>query len=127
MLQLTQGQAADKMVVTLNEKRTLQTGYYLFRFTHILTRGVVSKIYSFAEDNSSYPDRYNDFDINTATLFNNSPTGQWVYEVYEQASSSNTDPTGLTEVERGIMDISPSVPFEFKKYNEPTSYSVYAG
>jgi hypothetical protein len=29
--------------------------------------------------------------------------GQYTYEIYEQASSSNTNPTGLNMLESGIM------------------------
>lgn len=127
MILLTLGQTAEKITVTLNEKRTIDTGYYLFVFTHILTRDVINVIYSFLDDDSNFQDRYNEFDINTNTVFLNKPVGIWLYNVYEQASSSNTDPDGLTEVEQGIMTLKPGSAFSFTSYNEPSSYKAYAG
>ena len=127
MILLTKGQTAETITVTLNEKRTLDSGYYLFVFTHILTKQVVNKIYSFLDDISSFQDRYNEFDIDTETVFGSYPIGQWLYNIYEQASSSNTDVTGLTEVERGIMSLRPSSEFSFESYNEATTFKSYNG
>lgn len=126
MILLTFGQA-DVITVTLNEKRTLDNGYYLFVFTHILTRNVVTKIYWFTDDTSGFQDRYNEFDITTSTTFLDQPTGQWLYKVYEQASAVNTDPTGLTEVEQGIMMLRPATDFAFQKYEEETTFKAYGG
>jgi hypothetical protein len=127
MLRLSFGNTAENIVVTLNEKRTLDSGYYLFLFTHYTTKQVVSKIFSFAEDDSDYPDRYNQFEINTDTLFDNYPVGMWSYSVYEQASSSNTNPAGLNEVENGILMLRPETEFSFDQYEQSQSYKVYAG
>jgi hypothetical protein len=127
MLLFNLGQSSETITVTLNEKRTLTSGYYLFVFTHILTKQVVNKFYNFLDDDSAFPDRYNSFEIDTATVFVDRPNGQWIYQVYEQASSSNTDVTGLTEVERGIMQLDPVTPFAFVKYDTATNYSAYNG
>ncbi len=127
MLLLTLGQTAEEIVVTLNEKRTLDAGYYLFVFTNITTRDVVTKIYNFTEDESDYPDRFNLFTINTSTVFLNKTTGQWSYEVYEQESSSNTNVSGLTQVERGILQLKPATEFAFEEYTGTTSFKQYAG
>lgn len=127
MIVLTKGNTAQRLIVTLNEKRTLSSGYYLFVFTHFTTGDVINKIYNFSEDNSSYQSRYNDFDINTQSLFGSSQVGQWKYEVYEQASSSNTDVTGLTMVEKGVMTLKPITEYAPEEYNEPTTIKQYAG
>jgi hypothetical protein len=127
MLFLTLGQTAEKIIVTLNEKRTLSAGYYLFVFTNITTRDIVDKIYNFSDDESLYPERYNKFTINTSAVFLNKPTGTWRYEVYEQASAVNTNVTGLTEVERGLLKLNPAVEFAFEEYNETTSFKTYGG
>lgn len=127
MLLLNFGQSAENITVTLNEKRTLDDGYYLFVFTHYTTKQVVTKIFSFAEDDSDYPDRFNQFVIATDTLFLNAPVGMWQYSVYEQASSSNTNPAGLNEVESGIMQLLPATQFNFDEYGGSTSYAVYRG
>lgn len=127
MILLNFGQSSENITVTLNEKRTIDSGYYLFVFTHVLTRNVVKKIYGFLDDDSPYPERYNQFEIDTDTVFLDEPIGQWNYAVYEQASSSNTDPDGLTEVETGLMQLKPAVEFSFVKYSEPTIFKAYAG
>lgn len=115
------------MIVTLNEKRTLDAGYYLFIFTHFTTKDIVNKIYNFTEDDSAYPDRYNSFEIATQTLFGSLDIGQWIYEVYEQASMSNTDPDGLTKVESGVMVLQPAAAFEREMYNKAASFKQYTG
>lgn len=127
MVLLQKGQSSEQIIVTLNEKRTLTEGYYLFVFTHILTRNTINKIYSFLDDESSHPVRYNQFEIDTGDEFGDQPVGQWNYDVYEQESDSNTDTDGLTLVETGIMKLKPASAFEFEKYNEPTSFKTYAG
>lgn len=127
MIVLTKGQTTEEIVVTLNEKRTISSGYYLFVFTHFTTRDVVNKIFNFTEDDSSYQNRYNQFDFPTQALFGNKDVGQWVYKVYEQASSSNTNVTGLTMVEQGVMVLNPAAEFERDQYNEPTSIVQYNG
>lgn len=124
MLLFTVGQASEDFVVTLNEKRTLDSGYYLFVFTNVTTKNVVNKIYNFTEDASAYPTRFNQFNINTSTVFLNQDPGGWRYEVYEQASSSNTVVTGLTEVERGIMQLR-STEATFEDYDAATTYKQY--
>lgn len=124
MLVLTEGGTSEEIVVTLNEKRTLSSGYYLFYFEHITTRQTVTKVFNFAEDESSYTTRYNKFTINTSTVFSGKPNGEWTYKVYESAAST-TDPTGLTEVEYGILKLNPATEFSYEKYNGATSYKVY--
>ena len=124
MLKLTLGQTDEYLVVTLNEKRTLDNGYYLFRFVHQTTRDVVSKVFSFLDDESSYQDRFNKFPFNTETNFSSQRTGFWNYYVYE-SSTSTTDPTGLTEVERGIMKLLPETAFAFEEYSDTTQNSSY--
>lgn len=123
---LTLGQTSEEIVVTLNEKRTLTSGYYLFYFIHFTTKQIVTKIYNFTEDNSNYQDRFNLFDINTNVVFASKPTGQWLYRIYEQASSTNILPTG-TEVERGELLLNPAVDFSYTNYNEATTFKAYNG
>ena len=124
MLVLTKGTSGN-FIVTLNEKKTLTEGYYLFVFRHFTTAEIVNRIYNFLEDESSYPERYNSFPFTTE--FASSSVGQWIYEIYEQASSSNTDTDGLTLVEKGVMVLNPATAFSFENYNEPTTFKQYAG
>lgn len=127
MLSLTKGQTSESLYVTLNEKRTLTSGYYLFYFENILTRETATKIYGFGEDESSYSTRYNKFTINTQSVFGSKSIGEWVYQVYEQSSGSNVDPTGLTMVESGIMKLNPATEFTYDKYTVATTYKAYNG
>lgn len=127
MILLRLGETSEEIICTLTERRTLTNGYYLFVFTNISTRDVVNKIYSFAEDTSSYPERFNSFDIDTDSVFTGKSTGEWRYEVYEQASSTNTNVTGLTELERGIMILRPASSFAFTEYNGTTTFKQYGG
>lgn len=126
MISLTKGQTQD-LIFTLNEKRTIDSGYYLVMFTHKTEKTVVTKIYSFLDDDSGYQDRYNKFSLVVNSIFTGKPVGFWSYNVYEQASSSNTDPAGLTEVERGILKLSPATEFAFEEYDEETTFKQYAG
>lgn len=127
MILLQHGQTDQEIISTLNEKRTLEAGYYLFVFTHILTRNVVTKIYSFLDDESDFQERYNQFTINTSVVFSGQPRGQWNYDVYEQAGSTNTNTAGLTQVENGIMQLKPETDFAFEEYNEATTFKTYGG
>lgn len=117
----------SELIVTLNEKRTLTAGYYLFVFINLVTGAVVNKIYNFTEDESAYPDRFNNFPINPATVFSGQKPGQWRYDVYEQVSSSNTDTTGLTLVEKGLMRLDRVTAFSYAENDQPTTFTEYAG
>lgn len=126
-MRLTLGETEQYIVCTLNEKRTLGEGYYLFRFTNATTQDVVSKIYAFTDDVSSYPDRFNKFLIATSTDFLDQLPGQWTYEVYQQESDTNTDPDGLTEVERGLLELLPATEYSIDRYSLATTYKAYNG
>lgn len=95
------------MALTLTEKGTAT--YYLFKFQSDNTEEVE---YCVATDSSAYPERFNKFVLTEQTSPDNLnaevelPTeGQWRYFVYANSSSSNLDPTGLTELESGIVKV----------------------
>lgn len=99
--------------MTLTEKSTLTSPYYLFNFVSDVTGNSVNFI---ASDLSSYTDRYNKFLITETSGTNDytsgtitlSPTGQWTYKVYEQTSSTNLNPllaTNTTPLEVGIVKV----------------------
>ena len=95
------------MALTLTEKGTAT--YYLFKFQSDNTEAVE---YCIATDSSLYPDRFNKFTITETSTPDNLnaevelPTeGQWRYFVYANSSGSNLDPTGLTELESGIVKV----------------------
>jgi hypothetical protein len=128
MIELHAGQTGEEVIVTLSELQTLDEPYYLFRFEHVERKTVVSVIKSSADDQSDYPARSNKFEFNTSTLFANKPAGFWSYEIYEQASSTNTDPDDATTLlEYGKMKLYPASSFSFEKYNEAQTYKTYQG
>jgi len=100
--------ANNTLIVTLNEKKTLTSPYYLFRFTNDITQTSVRFL---SADLSLFKDRYNKFLITETSGTNDyssgvitlSPTGFWSYTIYDQASSSNLDEnlsTGIVEIGR---------------------------
>lgn len=128
MLELQINQAGQKIILTLVELKTLDDPYYLFVFRHIETKQEVKIVRSTADDESGFPSRYNQFNIDTSTVFLGKPAGSWNYEVYEQESAVNTDPalaTGL--IEKGKLILYAAAEMEFEKYNTPTSYKTYNG
>jgi len=99
--------SGNEIALTLTEKGT--AAYYLFKFQSDNTEAVE---YCIATDSSLYPDRFNKFTITETSTPDNLnaevelPTeGQWRYFVYANSSSSNLDPTGLTELETGIVKV----------------------
>jgi hypothetical protein len=99
--------SGNEIALTLTEKGTAT--YYLFKFQSDNTEAVE---YCIATDSSLYPDRFNKFTITETSTPDNLnaevelPTeGQWRYFVYANSSGSNLDPTGLTELESGIVKV----------------------
>ena len=99
--------------MTLTEKSTLSSPYFLFQFTSDITN---DSIVFLASDLSNYTDRYNKFlitetsgtvNLSSGTIELN-PTGTWTYRVFEQTSSSNLDPNlvdNKTPLEIGIVKV----------------------
>lgn len=85
------------IVLTLTEKSTLTSPYYLFSFTNDITQNTVNFL---AADVSTAQERYNEFYVTETSGSTNyssgtitlSPTGTWSYRVFEQSSSSNLNP-----------------------------------
>jgi hypothetical protein len=99
--------SGNEIALTLTERGTAT--YYLFKFQSDNTEAVE---YCIATDSSLYPDRFNKFTITETSTPDNLnaevelPTeGQWRYFVYANSSGSNLDPTGLTELESGIVKV----------------------
>lgn len=103
MLRLTISESQN-IEVTLTEKTTLVSPYYLFVFTNMADKSTVKFIAAPDDDLSEYPERFNRYAIDE-DLFADQASGQWIYRVYEQASSTNEDTTGLNEVENGRLDL----------------------
>jgi hypothetical protein len=126
MIVYTKGQQSDTLV-TLSESTTIVNPYYLFIFTNVSTKVVYTQIVNSTSDTSSYPERINIYTFNTISLFATAQAGQYSYEVYEQASSSNTNPSGLALVECGKMLLNPATNLIQQGYEPQTTYKGYAG
>jgi len=106
MIRLNLG--SNVVVLTLSEKITISSPNFLFEFINNQTQ---IKYYCISADLSLYPERYNKFNIIVKTTTPsplvgeiNIPLGdEYTYNVYEQVSSTNLVPTGLTVVENGLM------------------------
>jgi hypothetical protein len=102
MIQLTKG-ATQFMYLTLTEKELLTNPNYLFIFTNRSSNVEVKFVLLNAADVSLFKERYNKFSLVTNTYFVSSLIGQYDYQVYEQISTTNTNPSGLNMLESGIM------------------------
>jgi len=122
MIRLTKGQTQN-IILTLTEKQLLNNPNYLFIFTNRSANTDVKFVKLNATDISLYKDRYNEFSIVTNTNFGSSLNGQYDYEVYEQASTTNTNPAGLNMIESGIMELV-GTPFEFTEYTTTDTYKI---
>ena len=120
MIHLTKTET-NTIVLTLTEKQLLTNPNYLFVFTNRSTNLEVKFVKLYASDTSLYKDRYNEFSIVTNTHFVNELEGQYTYEIYEQASTSNTNPSGLNKLETGIMWLSGTT----LTYNQFTTTDTY--
>lgn len=122
MIRLTKGQT-QSIILTLTEKQLLTNPNYLFVFTNRSANTEVKFVKLNATDVSLYKDRYNEFSIVTNTYFQSALNGQYDYEVYEQTSSSNTNPAGLNLLESGIMELVGSA-FSYTQYSTNDTYTI---
>ena len=122
MIRLTKGQTQN-IILTLTEKQLLTNPNYLFVFTNRSANTEIKFVKLNATDISEYKDRYNEFSIVTNTNFATALNGQYDYEIYEQTSTTNTNPTGLNMVESGIMELV-GTPFEFTEYQTTDTYTI---
>lgn len=104
VIRLTKG-ATQNIILTLTEKQLLTNPNYLFVFTNRSTNGIVKYVVLNGADISMFKDRYNEFAIVTNTNFSSALNGQYTYEIYEQASTTNTNISGLNKIETGIMEL----------------------
>lgn len=127
MLVLNQNSTNETVIVTLTELTTLPAPKYLFVFKQQTTKQVVTIIFAAGADESDYPERYNQFSINTAALFAGQQLGEYHYTVYEQESDTNTDPAGLNAVEYGKMYLRGMQQATYTQQSTVTTYKVYNG
>ena len=122
MIHLTKGQT-NSIILTLTEKQLLSNPNYLFVFTNRSSTLQVKFVQLNAADISLYKDRYNEFNIVTNTYFGSSLNGQYVYSIYEQASTSNTNPAGLNLLETGILELD-GTGISYTQYSTTDTYKI---
>ena len=129
-MQLKKNQVNSDIVLTLTEKTTIDNPTYLFGFESDQTK---ESYYCICQDLATTEQkvRYNLFDITEGV---NDPLnsslvlglqGRYHYFIYEQASTTNLDPTGLTIVERGIMTLKGDQISPYRSYESDVKYKVY--
>jgi len=122
MIHLTKGET-NTIVLTLTEKQLLTNPNYLFVFTNRSSNEVISFVKLNATDTSLYKDRFNQFSILTNTYFNTALNGQYTYEIYEQVSTSNINPSGLNKLETGIMWLLGTT-MSYTEYTTTDTYTI---
>jgi len=130
MWTLVQG-ASAYVYPTCTEKGVLTNPYYLINFVNDTTK---DERFCICEDVSDFPARNQKLLIEETTTpasatneVNLDTTGFWKYYIYEQASSTNLDPTGLTEVERGKLLVTTNTPTLSTYEGYQTSLAQYNG
>jgi hypothetical protein len=119
MIHLTKG-LTQTVFFNASQNCVLTNPFFLFVFTNRITQDVVK----FVATNTSTTLRYNKFSLVTNSSFNNAEEGFWTYQVYEQASSSNTNISGLNNVENGYMYLHPTTTFAPTEYNDQSNTFV---
>ena len=122
MMVLTQG-VTQNIILTLTEKELLTNPNYLFIFTNRSSNTQIKFVKLNATDISLYKDRYNEFSLVTNTYFGDALIGQYDYEIYEQTSTTNTNPNGLNMLESGIMQLEGTA-FNFTEYETTDTYTI---
>ena len=123
MIILTKGETKN-VFFTGTESAILPNPYFLFIFTNRITQEVVKLVAT----NESPILRYDVFELDVDEYFEDAETGFWTYQVYEQGSPSNLNPTGLNEVETGYMYLNSAITFQPTTYNEQdNSFITYNG
>jgi len=122
VIRLTKGQTQN-IILTLTEKQTLTSPNYLFVFENRSTNTDIKFVKLNNTDISPYKDRYNEFSIVVNSYFNTALNGQYTYTIYEQTSTTNTDPTGLNLLESGIMELSGTT-ISFTEYETTSTFTI---
>lgn len=113
MINLTKGNVSQEIIFTGTEQSLLVSPYFLFIFTSTQNNDSVSFV---KVNSSSYLSRYDKVIIDVDSYFEGKNDGLWNYKIYEQESSTNTDPAGLNLVEEGYMKLLPAEAFTPTEY-----------
>jgi len=125
MIHLIKGQV-NKIILTLSEKATLTSPNWLFYFKSRNTNETVAFVILNNVDLSTHQERFNAFNITVSSYFANALQGEWTYEIYEQASTTNLLPSNATSmVEKGQASLNNASQFNFTTYsNQINTYKV---
>lgn len=129
-MQLKKNQLNSNVTLTLKEKTTITNPVYLFEFNSDQSK---ESYFCICQDlaTATQQERYNLFDITegVSNPLNSSLIlglqGRYHYFIYEQSSTTNLDPTGLTIVERGIMTLKGDQLSNYVSYETDVTYKVY--
>ena len=120
--------ATNTLTVTITEKQTLTTPYYLIRLVNAQTK---NEYLAFVEDTSAYTDRYNTLTLVETTNPDPSAgqvelpnTGEYLYFIYEKSTNANYTYSANAELERGIAMVTGTAATTYE-YN-PTTITNYA-
>lgn len=112
----------NKVAVTLTEKVTIDSPYFLFTFVNDQTKAAISFL---AADISDYTERYNLFNIEVVNLVSEQDLsagaiyldlrGYYGYTIRQQSSSSNLDP----DQSGAVMEVGKML-FAFEAGETPT-------
>jgi hypothetical protein len=122
VIRLTKGQTQN-IILTLTEKQTLTSPNYLFIFENRSTNTDIKFVRLNNTDISEYKERYNEFTIVVNSFFNTALNGQYTYTIYEQTSTTNTNPTGLNLLESGIMELEGTT-ISFTEYETTSTFTI---
>jgi hypothetical protein len=122
VIRLIKGQTQN-IILTLTEKQLLTSPNYLFIFENRSTNTDIKFVKLNNADISAYKERYNEFTIVVNTYFNTALNGQYTYTIYEQTSTTNTNPTGLNLLESGIMELEGTT-ISFTEYETTSTFTI---
>jgi hypothetical protein len=122
VIRLIKGQTQN-IILTLTEKQLLTSPNYLFIFENRSTNTDIKFVRLNNTDISAYKERYNEFTIVVNSFFNTALNGQYTYSIYEQTSTTNTNPTGLNLLESGIMELEGTT-ISFTEYETTSTFTI---
>jgi hypothetical protein len=122
VIRLIKGQTQN-IILTLTEKQLLTSPNYLFIFENRSTNTDIKFVRLNNTDISAYKERYNEFTIVVNSFFNTALNGQYTYTIYEQTSTTNTNPTGLNLLESGIMELEGTT-ISFTEYETTSTFTI---
>ena len=124
MLKFVKG-TTSVMICTLAEKQTIENANYLMVFTSRATNDQVKFVVTNNFDQSTNKERWNEFNIVVNTYFANYGESWWKYEIYEQTSTTNTNPAGLGLLETGLMFLDDNTNMSFTQYSQDVKFKIY--